>query len=849
MSVLPIDPLLPEVVTTLRRAPSLVLEAPPGAGKTTRVPRALLEAGFAEEGEILVLQPRRLPTRLAAARVAEELGEPLGQRVGYQVRFEDVSGPKTRLRFLTEGVLTRRLLSDPELRGVSVVILDEFHERHIAADLAIAWLLRLQRSLRPDLKIVVTSATLEGERVADYLGGAPLLRSEGRRFDVDVQHAERDDPRPLAERVAGAVKRVVARGLEGHLLVFLPGAAEIRRAAEALGPFAQEKGLLVLPLHGDLPPEEQDRAVRPSRRTKVILSTNVAESSVTIDGVVAVVDSGLARVAGHSPWSGLPTLQIAKISQASATQRAGRAGRTRDGLAIRLYTREDFASRPAHERAEIQRLDLAETCLALRAAGLADPGALDWFEHPPEAAVEAAEELLRRLGAVDAEGRIQEIGKRLASLPVHPRLGRWIVEGERLGVGREACRMAALVAERDILRGSLGGRGPAAEVGVSDVLDRLERLEEAERGELRPQRLGALGLDTWAVRRVLQASRQLERRLRSRDALGGEEREEALLQVILRGFPDRVAKRRSPRSGELLLCGGGSVQLSESSVVQEGELLVVVEAEERGSAGGRGGVARLVSQVEADWLLDLEGDALRAEDQWIWNPEAERVEHQSRILYGAIALEESRSPAPPVEEAQRILVEQVLSVGVERFWEPEELEAWRVRLALAREHLGASFPLLDEEFLREVVEGACFAKRSFAELEGGDFLNALQGRLGPDLLHQLERHLPERIPLPGGRRVRIRYEEGRPPWIASRLQDFFGMREGPVLLGGRLPLTLHLLAPNQRPVQVTQDLAGFWERHYPSLRRELSRRYPKHAWPEDGATATPPSPHPRRARR
>ncbi|HYX92226.1 MAG TPA: helicase-related protein, partial [Myxococcaceae bacterium] len=401
---LPIDALLPEIVSALSASRALVLEAPPGAGKTTRVPRALLEAGIGDGKEILVLQPRRLPTRLAAQRVAEEMGEPLGERVGYQMRFEDVSGPRTRLRFVTEGVLGRRLLSDPELRGVGVVVLDEFHERHLASDVSLAMLKRLRETSRPDLRIAVMSATLEADPIAEYLGGCPILRSEGRRFHVEIEHLPQVDERPLEQQVLAALKRLVAGGLDGHVLVFLPGAAEIRRSREAVEELAQRHGLDVHALHGDLPAAEQDRAVRPSRARKLILSTNVAETSVTIEGVAAVIDSGLARLASHSPWSGLPALRVARVSKASAIQRAGRAGRTREGACLRLYTRHDFETRPEHETPEIRRLDLAETVLALRASGVDDLERFPFFEPPPVAALAAADQLLERLGAL-AGGR------------------------------------------------------------------------------------------------------------------------------------------------------------------------------------------------------------------------------------------------------------------------------------------------------------------------------------------------------------------------------------------------------------------------------------------------------------
>jgi ATP-dependent helicase HrpB len=433
---------LPELVATLRDGNRLVLEAPPGAGKTTAAAPAALPV---VAGEILVLEPRRLAARLAARRVADELGEAIGGTVGYQVRFEDVGGPRTRLRYVTEAILLRRLLVDPRLGGVGAVFLDEFHERHLAGDLALALLARLQRGARPDLRLAVMSATLDAAPVVAFLGGCPRLSSEGRAFPVDVEHLAQPDTRPLEEQVASAVRRLAAEKLDGDVLVFLPGAAEIARAH---GACARIPGLELATLHGDLPPAEQDRAVTPGPRPKVILSTNVAESSVTIPGVVAVVDSGLARVAAHDPWSGLPTLRVTRISRASATQRAGRAGRTRPGRCLRLYTKHDFETRALHDAPEVRRADLAEAALLLHALGERDLAAFGWFEAPDAAALAAASALLDRLGAVH-DGAPTPLGERLLKFPLHPRLGRLLVEAEGRGAGGDGALICALLGERD----------------------------------------------------------------------------------------------------------------------------------------------------------------------------------------------------------------------------------------------------------------------------------------------------------------------------------------------------------------------------------------------------------------
>lgn len=824
---LPIDPVLPRLSEALRREGAAVLHAPPGAGKTTRVPPALLEAGLADEGEILVLQPRRLPTRLGAERVAAELGERPGETVGYQMRYESSGGPRTRIRFLTEGTLTRRILADPSLAGVAVVVFDEVHERNLATDVALALAERLRRTTRPDLKLLAMSATLEAEKFADYLGVGEVITSEGRPFHVEVQHLERPDDRPLHLQVAGAVKRLLAAGVEGHVLVFLPGAAEIRRAAQALEPFAREKDLRVLPLHGALPPREQEAALAPSARRKIILSTNVAETSVTIEGIGAVIDSGLARISGHSPFSGLPILRLAKISQASAIQRAGRAGRTQAGVAFRLYTREDFATRPAHDAPEILRADLAETTLALLGIGV-DPASLRWLDPPAPSTWEAARTLLERLGAIRGDVPT-EVGRRMLAFPVHPRLGRWIVEGELRGVAEEAALLAALASERDIRARGLGDEVRAAtRSGPSDLLELRDLFLEAEMRRTR-------GLDLRAVEAVRKAAGQLRRLVRQK-VPPREASEDELLSLILEGFPDRVARRRAPRSRELVLFNGSTATLSEESVCTEADFLVAVDVEER--PGAAEALVRLASAIEPDWLLGRE--EIEEDDELIWNEERGRVERLERIRYGSLVLDESRRVPPPSAEVSAILAREAFR-AFEKLVDPE---AWRealARLALAREVI-PGIPELDEATLREALGRLAEGATGLEELRALDLQETLLAELLGEQRAHLERMLPLRVGLPGGRQVKVHYEEGRPPWIESRIQDFFGMAEGPTIGGGRIPLTIHLLAPNQRAVQVTQDLAGFWERHYPALRKELGRRYPKHAWPEDGRRATPPRP-------
>jgi ATP-dependent helicase HrpB len=736
---LPIDALLPAIVEA---SGNLVIEAPPGAGKTTRVPPALLAC---ERGEILVLEPRRLAARLAARRVASELGERLGENVGYQVRFEDVSGPRTRLRFLTEGVLTRRLLSDPSLAGVGTVILDEFHERHLDSDLALALLRRL-----PNIRLIVMSATLDAAPIAKYLGGCPILRSEGKLYELAIEYTPHS-PAPLEEQVASALEKLTQRGVTGDVLVFLPGAAEIRRAGRAIEALASRLGLLVVPLHGDLSPAEQDRAVGPANRPKVILSTNVAESSVTIEGVTAVIDSGLARVAADSPWTGLPSVEVRRISQASATQRAGRAGRTAPGRVIRLYSAEDFHRRPQTDIPEILRRELSQLVLQLRAMKITQ---LDWLDRAPEAAFSAANALLDRLG----------VTPEMAELPLPPRLAKLVVEAKRCGVPEKGCAVAAVLS--------------AGERGTSDLLALTE-------SDWQPQ-----------THRVFD---QLRKNISGRDARNAGDA--VILQSILAAFPDRVARHR--RDGELLLSAGGSARFPNCPW----EFLVAIDIEERREHGVP--LVRLAAPIEPEWLLDRATERVSLE----WNRTAERVEQVTALVYDQLVIEETRAPAGPSEDVSCLLAQKALEAGIGRFADRDAVEQVRSRAAFGGIAIDVD----------AVLVAQCQGRTTFAELEAADTLAAIRPS-------HLSHAAPERIKLPGGRDVKVHYEPGKPPWIESRLQDFFGMRESPRI--GGAPVVVHLLAPNQRPVQVTSDLAGFWERLYPQVRKELSRRYPKHKWPE-----------------
>ena len=767
--VLPVDAILPEIIDSLQRNPSLVIEAPPGAGKTTRVPAALLEL---VSGEVVVLEPRRIAARLAARRVAWEMNEEPGGTVGYQVRFEEVIGPRTRLRFVTEGVLTRRLLSDPELKGVDAVVLDEFHERHLEGDLALALLKRLQQR-RPGLRIVVMSATLDAAPVAKYLGDCPVVRSTGTLFELSIKHLPYS-PKPLESQVKDAVELLVNEQHVGDILTFLPGAAEIRRAMRECEPIAQRAGLLVLPLHGSLSPKEQDRALAPAAQQKLIMATNVAESSVTVEGVNAVIDSGLSRIATNSPWSGLPTLHVGRVSKASAKQRAGRAGRTGPGRVLRLYSVEDFLHRPEQDTPEILRADLAQLSLALRAMQINGVRDVEWLDAPPEAAVERAESLLDRLGVTPA------MAQKLARYPLPPRLSRILVEAIERGAGEDACVAVALLSS-------------GVQVAKNDLLAAIEMEQDFRTRQHIEQ-----------IRKIARPPRQ------------SRHEDDALLISVLAGFPDRVARLRA--GTQVLLSGGTSAELAGEP--PQYEFMVAVDAEDRKDKPLP--IIRMTSRIEPEWLIELFPDRVRDVSSVTWNRTGERVEAVSAMLYDELVIQESRGALPDADAAAELLAQKALEAGLERFVDATEYEEFMARAEFA----GFGAPDVARA-LRELCSGL----RSFAELKSAatQLLSALEQQLGT---HRLNEVAPARIRLQGGRQTKVHYERGKPPWIASRLQDFFGMSETPRIGPQHTPLVVHLLAPNKRAVQTTSDLAGFWERLYPQVRRELMRRYPRHSWPE-----------------
>jgi ATP-dependent helicase HrpB len=830
LAPLPIDAVLPEVVAGLRAHRSVVLRAPTGAGKTTRVPPALLDSGLAGAGSVVVLEPRRVAARAAARRMAEERGTELGGEVGYQVRFERRAGRATRILVVTEGLLVRRLVDDPFLDGVGVLVFDEFHERNLDTDLALSLARRVQREARPDLGLVVMSATLDPRPIAAWLGGAPIVESEGRLHPVAIEHVERDERLPLQERVAAGVSRALERSA-GDVLVFLPGVGEIRRARAALAPLAERRGLELAELYGDLPPAEQDRALRRAARKRVVLATNVAETSVTVEGVTAVVDSGLARVLRFDPGVGLDRLELERISRASADQRAGRAGRLEPGFALRLWTAGTERSLAAETEPEIRRVDLASPLLALFAFGERDPRSFPWFEAPPPASLERGLELLRALRALDTNG-LTARGRVLARLPAHPRLGALLVAAHARGVLDLGACAAALLQERDpFARAERRGRSGRERGLGSDLLERSLALADFAAGER------SAAADAGAARfaaRVAAGLREAVRAVLGPESDANAPEDEAFERAVLEAYSDRLARRREKGSPRGRMVGGRGVVLAEESSVTDAELFCCVELD----AGKKEALVRQASAVERAWL---DPSRLSSESSVELDEASGRVVARRRTLFADLVLDEVETGELDEDLAARTLA-AAAARDLGRFL-PLDEPAVRAFLARVRCLRGwcpdLGLPAFEDAELVQLLPELARGARSLAELRERDLVSFLRSKLAHPQERALDREAPERLRVPSGSLVRLEYEPGRPPVLAARIQELFGLAETPRIARGKVRVLLHLLAPNGRPQQVTEDLASFWNDAYHRVKAELRRRYPRHAWPDDPWNATP----------
>lgn len=822
---LPVEDAIADLRAALAGGAAAVLQAEPGAGKTTVVPLRLLGEPWLDDGRIVVLEPRRVAARAAASRMATLLGEEVGGTVGLVTRDDRRTGTATRVEVVTEGVLTRRLQADPSLPGTGLVVFDEFHERHLQGDLGLALTLDARDGLRPDLRVLVMSATLDAGPVAALLGGAGVVTSAGRTFPVEVRWAPMPTGTRLALGVAAAVRRALSADA-GDVLVFLPGVGEIRAVTDALG---APGDVDVLPLHGGLPAADQDRALRSGDRRRVVLATDLAETSVTCEGVGVVVDAGLARRPAYDPATGLTRLRTRTASRASADQRAGRAGRLGPGVAYRLWSEAEHAGRRLWPDPEIATVDLAGPALELAVWG-APPDALRWLDPPPPAAFSKATELLEELGAL-AGGRPTDLGRRLLRVPLHPRLGTMLLTAPR-EERRTAALLAALLSERDVFRRD----GTPA---TADVSERLAVLGGA----------GSHGaeIDRAAVATVRRRADELVRRAGggTGDAPTGKAhwagRGGEPGPLLAAAYPDRLAQARG--KGRYRLRHGGGAVLPDHDPLAGAEWLVVADVD--GAAGGAGradGRIRLAAVVDRSDVEHAGGDAIRTEVRLEWDETLDDLRMTTERTLGALVLDTTRSPARPGPDTTAALVAHAVATRLGVLgWTPAARQL-QARAAWARRVLGDDWPDVSDDALAAGVDGwlpvGLQRATGRAELARVDPVAAIRAALGPQA-HELDRLAPSTLGLPGGRRVAVDYE-GERPRMSARAQDLYGVTVHPTVAGGRLPVTVELLSPAGRPIQITADLPAFWRGSWREVRKEMARRYPKHAWPDDPATSPPP---------
>ena len=831
---LPIYEIENKIVASLKANRRLVLQAPTGSGKSTQVPQILLKHGLLRDGEVVILQPRRLAARLLASRVAYELGVGLGREVGYQVRFDNVTSAATRIKFETEGILLRRMIQDPLLRGIQALIFDEFHERHLYGDITLARALDIQELSRPDLFIIVMSATLDSGALEKYLAPCVVLSSEGRTFPVKVDYLPRrlgNNAPDVWELAADAFSKYV-RSAAGDVLVFMPGGYEINRTIEAIRRRPESKGYLLLPLHGELPPRDQDAAVARYEQPKVVVATNVAETSITIDGVKLVVDSGLARIPRYDSNRGINTLLVERISRSSSEQRAGRAGRTAPGQCIRLWSEAEHGERPAQELPEVKRLDLSEVVLTLKAAGVQDLQTFRWLEAPSEAALAHAEELLTDLGALD-RGTITDLGRRMLAFPVHPRYSRMLIAAAEYGCVYQACLVSALTQGRDLLVRNQS-KEMFGDKSSSDFWALMRAWNYATENDFRMDVLRAAGIHGVTARQVGPLHEQFLRiakdeglDIRPRDA-----GQEALQKCILIGFSDRVARRLDEGTLRCEIVHGRRGTLARESVVKESALLVAAEIRE---VGGRQGdvntILSLATAVEVGWLEELFPNDIYSEMRVTFDSVSRRVQAEDLLKFRDLVLTSKRIEPPPADAAAHLLAEEVLAGRLALSNWDHSVDQWIVRLNLLSEWCpDLQLPPIQDKDRRHIVEQLCLGAVSYKDLKDRQVMPVVKSWLSVGQRELLDKYAPERVRLSNGRTPKVTYGADGPPFISLRIQELFGVNETPRIGMGRVPLSIHILAPSSRPVQVTQDLANFWKEHYPRIKSELKRKYPRHEW-------------------
>lgn len=834
MNQLPIDAVLPELLEVLAAGSGAVLVAEPGAGKTTRVPLALLDVAWLDGRKIIMLEPRRLAARSAAKYMAEMLGEQVGDTVGYRVRLDTKVSARTRIEVVTEGVLTRMLQEDPALLDVGVIVFDEFHERHLHGDLGLALSLQSQALLRSDLRLLVMSATLAAGPVAKLLGGAPIIESAGRVFPVQTIYRSAKVEGRIEPNVVSTILQALSAN-EGNMLVFLPGVGEIRRVASLLAREERMKGVKVAELYGTMPLEAQDQAIQPSAagERKVVLATAIAESSLTVEGVRIVVDAGLMRVSRFSPRTGMSRLETALVSQASADQRRGRAGRLAPGVCYRLWTEQEHMYLQPFSQPEMLEADLAPLALELAVWGIQQPEELGWLDPPPIGAYQQAQQLLELLQAVDSIGRPTESGRRMARLGLHPRLGYMLLRAQSYGAGQRACELAALLSERDLL----------PQQRSADVQLRLDALHRGG---------GGAEVDRGAVQRIRSQAQQWSRLLASAAAgeaalaahgaaAAGAGQQDAAMScgaLLALAYPDRIAQRRS--DGRYLLANGRGAALPEAQPLSRAAYLVAAELDDAGTESR----IRLAAELTEGELASAARDQIRQERVVEWDASAQAVRARERVRLGALLLQEKPLVKPDAELVAAALAQGVQQEGLALLPLPKQAAQFLARMRLMR-HYDSSWPDVSEEGL---LSSSALAQwllphiqgmKSKSDLQRLSMQQLLEGMLTWTQRQELDKQVPTHITVPSGSRIPVDYNDPEAPFIAVRLQELFGMKDTPMLAGGKLPLTLQLLSPSQRPVQVTRDLGSFWSHTYFEVKKDLKGRYPKHYWPDDPYAAQP----------
>lgn len=842
--LLPIHDIEGDLLNALRRSNRVIIEAPTGSGKSTQTPQFLLKAGLLDAGEAIVLQPRRIAARMLSKRVAFEIGEPLGQTVGFQIRHESMVSAKTKVRFVTEGILLRRMIGDPELKGISCIVFDEFHERSIHADLSLARALMIQQTTRPDLKLIVMSATLNAGALQEYLGSCELVRSEGRAFPVDIRYLDTRSANrkaPVWELAANETVKAIEDVKEGHILIFMPGAFEIGRTIRELGARLSARDFELMPLHGELSSKDQDRAMEASSRRKVIVSTNVAETSLTIDNARIVIDSGQARVARYDPTRGINTLWIEKISDASAKQRAGRAGRTAEGLCVRLWTERDHGNRLPFDEPEMARVDLAETLLTLKATGIGDLHTFPWFEKPDEKRLDVALELLRELGAIGADQALTERGKRMSSFPLHPRYAAMLLAAKDFECVDEICVAAAISQSRNLLLRNVDKRveqrrsDMIGEVDGSDVIALMRVWSGSVANKFDRRFCDDLGIHANTARQVNKIANQLYQYAQAEGLVGVDSlpADEAMVRkCLLIGFPDRVCRRLDRGTLRCDMADGKRGTLSKDSFAKGADLFVAFEANEIGRQSGEvNTVLNLCSQIEREWLEELYPSSFSAGEETVFDEKQKRVVYRKFARYLNLNIEMKESLEVPLDRAAKALSELIVAgkAKLDKWDEGVEMLIARINL-IARYYPEYEIDPIDEEARLLILEECCHGARSLRDLKKVEVAGSIKNWVGPETMSLVESDLPLQIKMPNGRRANIRYRAGEQPVISAKIQEFYDFDSAFSFCRGELKPMFEMLAPNSRPVQLTGDLDAFWTQSYPNIKKELKGRYPKHNW-------------------